>query len=403
MKNIISIITLLFLVICCKEKTLEPITPSKGKPEIVTEVAVQNLPGAALIKYKIPQSEDLIAVRAVYKLDDGVERRTEASFYNNEIKIEGFNQTKEYQVVLYSVNRAEQVSDPVVVKISPSESPLSKVAKSMNIVADFGGARFLWENRDRAPLVIELLSQNDKGSMQAIQTVYSSTINGLTTLRGFDAKARKFGAIVRDKWNNSSDTIWAVGNPITPIFEQKAAKNLFKVLRLANDIGWNGYGYKDYMLFDEDYSVNNFAHSESVTSQLPWPVSITIDLGQKIKLSRMRIWQRPDNPSASIKDYLYKRGNPRFFTVYGLAELPENNPQDWSHWTQSLNCEVIKPSGSGTIVTNEDIEAATAGHEFEFPLSDKEVRYIRIKFTETWERQTYCHPTELTFWGQIIK
>ena len=78
----------------CTEKTLEPITDSLGKPGVVTDVKVESIAGGAIVSYRIPNSEDILAVKAVYTLSHGKETESVASFYENKIKIEGYNDTK---------------------------------------------------------------------------------------------------------------------------------------------------------------------------------------------------------------------------------------------------------------------------------------------------------------------
>ena len=73
-----------------------------------------------------------------------MEKRTErvASFYENKIKIEGYNDTIPNKANIYVINRAQELSDPVEVTFTPLESSLSKAIKTISIVQDFGGAQY---------------------------------------------------------------------------------------------------------------------------------------------------------------------------------------------------------------------------------------------------------------------
>lgn len=62
--------------------------------------------GGATISYKIPNSEDLLAVKCVYTLSDGKENEVMASYYENKLLLQGYNDTLEHTAVLYAVNRA---------------------------------------------------------------------------------------------------------------------------------------------------------------------------------------------------------------------------------------------------------------------------------------------------------
>ncbi|WP_233567375.1 DUF4959 domain-containing protein [Parabacteroides sp. AM58-2XD] len=95
-----------------------------------------------------------MAVKCIYTLSDNVEREANASFYENKLKIQGYNDTLEHTAILYAINRAQELSDPIEVKFRPLESPLSKAIKSVTIEADFGGARFNWKNPDKLRLML---------------------------------------------------------------------------------------------------------------------------------------------------------------------------------------------------------------------------------------------------------
>jgi len=86
-----------------------------------------------------------------------------SSFYENKLEILGYNDTQEHKVELFTYNRAQELSNPVVVTIQPLESPLSKVVKTVNIISDFGGAQFNWVNELKAPLTFEFLASRFTG------------------------------------------------------------------------------------------------------------------------------------------------------------------------------------------------------------------------------------------------
>ncbi|WP_455787585.1 DUF4959 domain-containing protein, partial [Parabacteroides goldsteinii] len=136
MKTIyLSFILLLLVFSSCSEKELQPISSSLGKPGVVTDVVVEPSAGGATISYKIPNSEDLLAVKCLYTLPNGKEQEATASFYENKLLIQGYNDTAEHTAVLYAVNRAQELSAPVEVKFHPLESPLNKSTKTVSIDA----------------------------------------------------------------------------------------------------------------------------------------------------------------------------------------------------------------------------------------------------------------------------
>lgn len=384
------IILFLLLVSACSEKELKPISGSNGKPGVVTEVNVENIPGGAILTYKIPESEDLLSIKAVYKLSNGKTYEASASYYDNKLTVEGFNDTESHEVTLYAINRAQEMSDPVVVTINPQESPLSKIAKSMEIVTDFGGARFIWSNKDNAPITIDLMAQDSTGALKVIRVVYSEATEAYQSLRGYQPEDWKFGAVVRDFWENASDTIYPEGGSLVPLFEEELDKTKMNVMNLTNDASLKNWEGQDFYIIDDD--LTTFGHTAN--SSVPAP--FTIDLGCTVKLSRFKNWQR--NYSSSY----YNWGNPSRYTVYGRLEKPSPSG-DWDEWTKIMECTVVKPSGSpsGT-VTDEDKVAAEEGHEFTFDLDQPPIRYIRFVVEETFGNTSFSHPCEFSFWGEVI-
>lgn len=390
MKHLLFFLIIAAVMASCDEKKLEPITPSLGQPGIPTDVKTEAIAGGVIITYRIPDAEDILGVKAVYSLADGKERETLSSFYTNQIRIEGYDDEKEHKVTLYAVNRAMVQSEPVEVTFVPMESAISKVAKSLTIERDFGGALYSWKNEDRASMTIEMLTTDSLGAMVAMNIMTTASKEGSYALRGYDTKPRWFAALVRDNFSNVSDTIYPLnreGNrlQLEPMYEQKLDKSDITFLPLSNDVEFNAFGGNNQYMIDDD--LNSFGHSDNGTL----PASVTMDLGMYCKLSRVVINQRNND--------FYGWGNPKTFEVYTTDGVPDNSG-DWSQWNKILDCEVIKPSGqpSGTL-TDEDREAAEEGHDFSFSLNQEPVRYVRFRFTEVWTSSTFCHVAEITFYG----
>ena len=376
----------------CTEKTLEPITDSLGKPGGVTDVKVESIAGGAIVSYRIPNSEDILAVKAVYTLSHGKETESVASFYENKIKIEGYNDTKSCTANLYVVNRAQELSDPVEVAFTPLESSLSKAVKTVSIIQDFGGAQYNWRNVDKVPLTLEFLAQDSLGQMQTMRIMTSEADSNRYSLRGYDAVPRCFGMIIRDNFENASDTIYPPDGKITPLFEEKLDKKNMVVMKLGSDASFTNWEGMDSYLIDDD--LETFGHSASNSM----PAAFTIDLGCVAKPSRVVMFQR------KFSDSYYNWGNPLNFEVYVFeGEGVPAQSGDWSEWKKVMDCQVVKPSGSpsGT-VTDEDVAAAEEGHEFAFDLSQEPLRYIRIKFLDTWGASAFCHPAEVDIYGEVV-
>lgn len=386
--NIYMLIALLFMISACNEKELEPISASLGKPGIVTDIKTEPLPGGVSITYRIPDAEDILAVKGVYTLANGKTYEATSSFYENTLEISGYNNTLEHTVQLFAVNRAQETSDPVSVTFTPLESSLSKVTKTMEIISAFGGAQFSWLNPDKAPLTFEFLAQDSLGVIKTMKIITSQADTMKQALRGYKPEPCVFASIIRDNFNNASDTIYPPGKTILPLFEEKLDKLKMSVMKLGSDANFTNWEGTDANLIDDVYT--NFGHSPN--SSLP--AAFTIDMGVTAKLSRIVMYQR--------SNFVFSWGNPKTFEVYGCAERPAQDG-NWDNWTRIMHCIIIKPSGSpvGTN-TDEDVAALEAGHEFSFDLNQIPLRYIRIRILDTWGGSTFTHPAEVTIYGEVV-
>ncbi|MDR0698741.1 MAG: DUF4959 domain-containing protein [Tannerella sp.] len=390
MKNTVYLLMFLLLTLtACSEKELTPISKSLGKPGVVTNVEQEAIPGGVRLTYLIPQTEDILAVKAVYTLSNGKTYESVSSYYENSLRVEGFNDLNEHELKLYTVNRAQEISDPVTVKFAPLESPLSKVIKTVNIVSDFGGANFSWMNVDKAPITFELLAQDSIGQMRTMNVVTSEMETANRTIRGYASVPWRFATIVSDNFGNMSDSIFPP-SILTPLFEERLNKTKMSVMKLSNDANYTNWEGMDYYLIDDDKTT--FGHSPS--NSLPAP--FTIDLGVKARLSRLVLHNRHFN------DSYYSWGNPKKVTVYVCFHTPSSSG-DWDEWTKISDYEEVKPSGlSGTTMSDEDLTYAEAGFEYLFPIEMEAVRYIRVTVLETWEGTTFTHPAEIDVYGETV-
>lgn len=392
MKKYIELIAvIIFIVTSCAEKQLEPITASLGKPQPVTDVQVEPVPGGAVLSYKIPDMEDILGVKGIYKLSSGKTYEASSSFYENKLEILGFNDTLTHEVELYTYNRAQELSNPVKVTFNPMESALNKVIKTVDIISDFGGAQFNWINEYNAPLTFEFLAQDSLGKMQTMRIITSEAEKARQSLRGYEPEPRVFATIIRDYWDNRSDTIFPEGKTILPLFEEKLDKSKMTIMKLGTDKNFTNWEGMDSYIIDDDH--DTFGHSANSSI----PAAFTIDLGGIAKISRVVMHQRKYSNS------YYNWGNPQKFIIYAKVDKPSQSG-NWDEWTKIMDCEIIKPSGSpsGT-VTDEDMAVAGEGHEFVFELSQEPVRYIRIEILSTWGGTTFTHPADVDVYGEVIQ
>jgi hypothetical protein len=134
----------------------------------------------------------------------------------------------------------------------------------------------------------------------------------------------------------------------------------------------------------------------------PYPMYVSIDFGTKAKLSKFRLWSRPDNR--------YDNLTFRIFEVWATDELKTGMPDsywtdgNWKNdWYKLNDYEVRRPSGNTGPVANptgEDLDAALAGWEFAVPEEAPPCRYVRFIVHTVWSSSyTGMVMAEVTFWG----
>lgn len=392
MRRIVKILCAVFILFtwmsCLNNDRYEAVlNTTPPEPPVVTDII--SIPGGAVIKYNLPKDEDLLYVKAEYYLKENEKSEQRASMYGDSIVLRGFNTLESQKVTLVAVNRSNVESTPVNIDIIPEEAPVVTISKSLECKADFGGITFTWENPTRAEIAIITEIQNEEGEWDTLETFYSGTEKGKSSVRGMDTLAVNVRVSVRDHWNNRSDF---VEKEIKPIYETQIDRTKMKCLKLPSDAP-TAYGWVEENLFDNDL----YSGFHSPDGYGKWPLYLTIDMGTIAKLSRFKVYQR----SLSDLHFIYGHGNPRIFEVYGKNE--NKNMEDMSTWNKITDCVVVKPSGLPVGQYNDDdVAAVGGGDEFLVDLDVPAYRYIRIKFIETWSKGSFIHLMELKFYGTPI-
>jgi hypothetical protein len=303
--------------------------------------------------------------------------------------IEGYNDTIEHQAQIYTINRAQVESDPLPVPFRPLPSPLSKAVESAKIQTDFGGANFSWQNVDQSLLILEMLSQDVNGELNTAKIIGSTSEKGEYILNGFPPEPTKFGLVIYDNFGNQSDLILPPGGTVIPLLERKLSKTNMQVMMLPGDKSFAFFGGTDKMLIDDD--VTNFGHTN--TGLEGQRISLTLDLGETVKISRIVLHDRPGQE--------YRTNTPKVFDIYTRDAAPSADG-NWDEWNFGFEATMIKPSGTpiGTY-TAEDLAEASAGHVFTFPSTMEPAHYLRFHFRNSWgsTNPTAIFMAEITVYG----
>ncbi|SEM53285.1 protein of unknown function [bacterium A37T11] len=385
----------LLLVGACSEEKLKPQTNGDKAPAAVTNLRVENGAGKAKITYDVPNDPTLFYVKAEYENRPGHKMEAIATYYNNSIVLEGFNNTDEREVKLYSISRAEVRSEPITVKVKPLTAPIQSTLASLEPIADFGGISVKYENADTANIAIGVLTRGQREEPIQSDMYYTAEAVGEFASRGFNDTEQWFGLYVRDQWQNYSDTVW---HRLKPLFEQQMDKKKFVGLKLPTDASTFGSTTLANLWNDVvsggSSSTKTWYRSVNGAGIPHW---ITFDMGVTAKLSR---FVEVPRGAFDEQNLLYAAGDPQLFEVWGTTQY--NPDGSFNGWTKLMDCEVVKSSGLPiTLNSNDDILRAQEGHQFKFPIDAPPVRYIRLKFLQTFGNSDYSWMAEITFFGQL--
>lgn len=384
-KSMLFVVLLYALAACNKMDYVKP-QGSGAISGVISNIKVENLPGAAKITYSLPDSKSLLYVKAVYSTKPGVEREVKASYFKNYLVLDGFADEKEHEVKLYAVNRAEEASEPIITKVKPLTPPVIEAFENIELKATFGGAVVAFTNLAEADLSVFVLAEDETGKLVPVQTFYTAEQQVRYSVRGFPDKKRKFAAYLKDRWNNYSETVYA---ELTPLKEEEIDKAKFSVLRLPGDT-WQSNVSSRTLDKIWDGITTGASHSYNGKVGVGFPQHFTFDLGTTATINRMVYYPK------AVKNDTYTT-TARFFEIWG-----SNDPDPdggWDNWVKLVDCELIKPSGlPGSQYTAEDFAYCQNGINYDFPPGIPPVRYIRFKTLSLWSGSN-VNVYEITLFG----
>lgn len=379
----------------------EIVTKDGSKPDVVTNINVTNYNGGAYITYSLPATGNVLYVQADYKINDQKSRQTKSSYYSDTIKVEGFEKSQEYEVILHTVSRANVMSDPVTVKVHPDIPPYLLVKPTVVLTTDFGGVNVNVLNPLKKAIGIIFLAFDSASGIMEIQDQHYADFDTINySIRGYAVTPRQFGVYITDEYGNISDTLLQT---ITPLFETHLDKSKFFPYKLPTDSPI-GYGWELPYLWDGRTDGNSAGwHTNPGGIQ---PMVASFGLGLTAKLSRFIMWERPN-------EFVYGHGNPRNFSIWGSnvsspadVALPKNAPVGTvlGDWTNMGNFHYPDPpSGLAPGMTNgQDLAFVSAGVNFNFPPNSPDTKFIRVCVSDTWSGGDFAHIMEISFFGKPL-
>ena len=349
--------------------------------------------------------------------------------------VEGYADTQEHTVNVYSFNVNEDLSTPVAVRFTPLPPAILTVKAS--IAESFGGVKVHIENNtSRADLAVCILKDDDlsdygkelsKMKWTEVTTLFTASEDIYLSRRGLEPREAIFGLYLRDHWGNISDTLTSI---LTPIVESKLdtvkvngkLHYVFKNANLGDDnCKSTNPGYYPVEALWDGSGLSSIPHFFVSEESGPSPTWLTINLGNKARLSRITTLPR-------IGYVIYGGGAVRDYEFWGsLAPTGEavaptaDNPYGFDDsWFCLGKFTQAKPSGylSNGLpgdITAEDSQVYNAGNDFEldpvkYPRCNDEIQYLRVVFFNTFSTFEYGHYTknrqvqtgEVTPFGQPI-
>src|SRR5690554_3531470 len=158
MKKYFLMIIIIIVASCEEFERGTPVDADDVAPDPVSNVEIENTPGGAVISYTLPKNENLLYVMAEYTLSNGKVMEKKSSYFSNQLILEGFADTLEYNVNLYSISRGGLKSEPVPVTIKPLTPPIIEAFNSIKMNPTFGGLKVFFENESEAELRFNVLT-----------------------------------------------------------------------------------------------------------------------------------------------------------------------------------------------------------------------------------------------------
>jgi len=380
------------LAMCACKEDLSYRKPSGGStkaPGLIEEIRVINMPGKAVIKYQLPADQNLLYVKAVYTLTSGKEYQVKSSYFSDSLVVEGFADTLEHVVKLYSVSRREVASAPISVSVTPLKAPIWFVYKSLAISNAFGGYKLTARNKTKAAVGILVMQKNALGEWEVDndKSVYTSVDSIKAKVSGLDTLVHNFAFAIRDRWGNLTDTLF---KSVTPFYEVQLSTTKFSKFPLPGD---NNQPGADIPQMWDNHRGWACCFTTLDNATLYTPHQITFDMGVMANVSKVWI-----APFKELSNLYYSFTTLKRFEIWGSVNPNPSGALD-NTWVLLGSYVLNKPSGPGPTETADDQAQALAGFFWEADINAPKVKYMRIRCLENFAGSCPMSIDELRVYG----
>jgi hypothetical protein len=399
-----------------------------------------SLPGGAIIRYSLPPEDtDVLGVITRYSRREGGEIiETYTSAFADSTLVEGFADTTARIVRLITVDKSNNRSEPLEVRVKPGTAPIELVRRSLVVTAGFGGVVVAWKNHTRSNIGIYLYSESDSTGLATDMNYYSGAEDGIYIFGEFAHHPWNFRIQIKDRWNNYSVPLDTVLTPLekTKIPARDATGFLWKRHGFADGSSlWRGdfsrNGGQNYFenMFNENYADFWGGGVENTPSiyiagsgtEKTVPLYFTIDLGRSYVICQHRLWHDQNNELGGQ--------NLRAYELWATNETPKGGPSDfatqqeslayWTSWSvfngtdawkseggwiKIADCETLPYSGSTAPTDADKTHAKENGFTFDiYPeYTGTPFRYIRVAVVRSlWNGNTNPRIAEFELFGSV--
>jgi hypothetical protein len=369
-------------------------------PGEVSDVSVVPTNGGGIISYTLPPDEDLHFVRATYTNALGNEVFRVASFYENTLQIDGFNDTLTHSVLLQAVDRHRNYSEGVSVEFNPLVSHIQLVKESVTLEPALGGVMVNWENVAAKQVFVYLFIENETFSDQRILSSSAAEENFM--VRGLDSVYYDFSIQVEDFDGNRTDKVFK--ESVKPLFEQKIDKSSWTLVPSLSVDGnaWEGVteNFWDDVIDTHESDADNsyfIINRDDNGGTLNYPLDIVMDFNKKAIVNRFTVWQRAywyssaESQGVSAEPYYYQNENMRSFDLWASNDLSE--------WLLLGSFDIGDPKDDDGNIPPEKLREALDGHEFVLDEISDPFRYLKFSITSSYGSETNVYGSEITLYG----
>ncbi len=421
MKNLYYLITAILGIIIlfnsCENEMQSDTTP----PGQITNVKFLPENGGGYFTFTIPSDQDFLYVRGEYVIDNGKTISKTSSVYSDTLFVEGFGQEKEYEVKLFSVDRDNNHSQPVIMRIKPLAPTTAAVLETLHVQPGFSSIVLDWENELEQPVTIFV--EVEVGSTKVTKIYASNLEKDRFTIDNLQGVPHTVRVYIRDTYENQTQT--RDYGQVTPLMDGPISKKQWSFLRdqllYGNKWDYNSHAdpfqQKPFPQYQSTYRADSLKNARMTyyegriekfwdneydyepklnlnyfhTGPQSYPFSYYIDMGREIKASRFKIWQR------NAWGMLYTGEN---VEIWDLWISDDKDPTDgvFDGWEYVGQYRIVRPSS-----VIEQRNQARNGHEYmlypQNPRFSKPFRYLRYKGIKQFGNANSGCTSEITLYG----